>query len=120
MIDDLSTPILGAYPPGFEDDTLRRKSGKKDHVNKDSVAMKRTNLLKELGNKLASLAAKRDIAVNPWSFFHLTKGLDFKSTYDKGHLWKQCTPSPGIRGRVGFSMFLQGHAVPATTSSKFL
>jgi hypothetical protein len=75
VIDDLSTPILGAYPPGFEDDTFRRKSGKKDHVNKDSVAMKRTKLLKELGNKLALLAAKRDIAVNPLFIFISRKVL---------------------------------------------
>jgi hypothetical protein len=120
VIDDLSTPILGAYPPGFEDDTVRRKSGKKDHVNKDSVAMKRTNLLKELGSKLALLAAKRDIAVDPRGIFHLTKGLGFESTHDKGHLWKQCSPSAGTGGCMGFHMFVQGHAVPATTSAKFL
>ena len=75
VIDDLSTPILGAYPPGFEDDMFRRKSGKKDYVNKDSVSIKRTNLLKELGNKLALLASKRDIAVIPRDVFISRKVL---------------------------------------------
>ena len=61
VIDDLSTPILATYPPGFEDDSHRPKS--KRTGNTDSTATKRSNVLKELGNKLAALAVKRNIAV---------------------------------------------------------
>jgi hypothetical protein len=63
VIDDLSTPILASYPTGFEDESTRLKSNRKDYANSDSTATKRTNILKELANKLASLAAKRNIAV---------------------------------------------------------
>ena len=63
VIDDLSTPILTTYPPGFEDDTSRPKLNRKEYANTDSSAAKRTNLLKELANKLASLSVKRNIAV---------------------------------------------------------
>lgn len=63
VLDDLSTPILAAYPHGFEDDTSRSKSSRKDYGNTESSAMKRTNVLKEMTNKLASLAVKRNIAV---------------------------------------------------------
>jgi hypothetical protein len=62
VIDDLSTPILASYPTGFEDDHARAKSNRKDFAN-DSTSVKRTNILKELGNKLAALAVKRNIAV---------------------------------------------------------
>jgi len=61
VIDDLSTPILATYPPGYEDD--RSKAGRKDFGNADSSAIKRTNILRELANRLASLAAKRNVAV---------------------------------------------------------
>jgi hypothetical protein len=63
VIDDLCTPILATYPPGFEDDTSRSKSNRKEYANADSSAAKRINILKELANKLASLAAKRNIVV---------------------------------------------------------
>lgn len=63
VIDDLCTPILATYPPGFEDDTSRAKSNRKEYAIADSSAAKRTNILKELGNKLASLAVKRNITV---------------------------------------------------------
>ena len=63
VIDDLSTPILATYPPGFEDGSSRYKSGRKEYTNTDSSATKRINLLKELASKLASLALKRNIAV---------------------------------------------------------
>jgi hypothetical protein len=63
VIDDLSTPILATYPTGFEDDNARAKSNRKDFAN-DSTSIKRTNLLRELGNKLAALAVKRNIAVS--------------------------------------------------------
>jgi RecA/RadA recombinase len=63
VIDDLSTPVLAAYPRGFEDDPSRTKSNRKEYANVDSSAVKRTNLLKELANKLTSLAVKRNIAV---------------------------------------------------------
>lgn len=63
VIDDLCTPILATYPPGFEDGTSRAKSNRKEYTVADSSATKRTNVLKELGNKLASLAVKRNITV---------------------------------------------------------
>jgi len=60
VIDDLSTPITATYPPGFEEP----KQPGKEHVNVDSASLKRTNVLKELGNKLTSLAVKRNLAVS--------------------------------------------------------
>lgn len=69
VIDDLSTPILATYPHGFEDETSRSKASRKEYGNTDSSATKRSNVLKELASKLASLAVKRNIAVtrNPKS-----------------------------------------------------
>jgi len=61
VIDDLSTPVLAAYPTRYEEDT-RNKPNRKDYT--DSAATKRNNVLKELANKLASLAVKKNIAVN--------------------------------------------------------
>jgi hypothetical protein len=61
VIDDLSTLFLANYPGGFEEENARSKSGRKDYA--DSSATKRTNILKELAYKLASLAVKRNIAV---------------------------------------------------------
>ena len=61
VIDDISTPILATYPPGFEDDSNRPRSNRKGNV--ESTATKRNNVLKELGNKLAALAVKRNVAV---------------------------------------------------------
>ena len=58
VIDDLCTPILATYPPGFEDDTSRSKSNRKEYANADSSAAKRTNVLKELANKLAFISCQ--------------------------------------------------------------
>jgi len=63
VIDDLSTPILATYPAGFEDDFSRQKQNRKEYANTDSASVKRTNVLRELASKLASLAAKRNVAV---------------------------------------------------------
>jgi len=60
VIDDLSTPILVTYPPTFDEG----KQPGKEHVNTDSTSIKRTNVLRELGNKLTSLAVKRNLAVS--------------------------------------------------------
>jgi len=60
VIDDLSTPVLAAYPPGFAED-IRNKSNRKDYA--DSAGIKRNTVLKELANKLASLAVKKNIAI---------------------------------------------------------
>lgn len=81
MIDDLSTPILATYPPGFEDDSKKSKTNR--NGNGDSTATKRSNVLKELGNKLAALAVKRNIAVGP---VEERSELDTctESTHDKG------------------------------------
>ena len=70
VIDDLSTPILATYPAGFEDETSRQKQNRKDHANTDSTSVKRTNVLRELANKLASLAVKRNVAVSNQLFVH--------------------------------------------------
>ena len=96
VIDDLSTTILGAYPPGFEEDASRKKSGWKDHVNTDSVATKRTNVLKELGNKLALLAANRNIAVCHAVCPHLTSDLSTESAHHESGLSWQCPSGAGI------------------------
>jgi hypothetical protein len=68
VVDDLSTPILATYPHGFEDDISRSKSNRREHRGSDSAATKRTNLLKELANKLVLLAVKRNIAVTRYHF----------------------------------------------------
>jgi len=60
VIDDLSTPVLTTYPAGYEEDN-RNKSNRKEYT--DSVGNKRNNLLKELANKLASLAVKKNLSV---------------------------------------------------------
>lgn len=82
VIDDLSTPILATYSPGFEDDSNRPKSNR--NGSRDSTATKRSNVLKELGNKLAALAVKRNIAVN---FPEAGSDVDSctESTHNKGH-----------------------------------
>jgi hypothetical protein len=75
VIDDLSTPILATYPAGYEDDTSRQKQNRRDYANTDSASVKRTNVLRELGSKLASLAVKRNMAVPFTIFLSLTKIL---------------------------------------------
>lgn len=110
VIDDLSTPFLGAYPPGFEEDVSRKKSGQKGHVNKDSMATKRTNVLRELGNKLALLAAKRNIAVRYRLCLHLTQDFGAESTHHKGHLWRQCTFGARFGYDLAFQFLITGDA----------
>lgn len=110
VIDDLSTTILGAYPPGFEDDVSRKKSKQKDHVNKDSVAAKRTTVLKELGNKLALLATNRNIAVCYPVRPYLTPDLGTKSTHhESDHCW-QCPSGAGIGYIFAFQFLIPGDA----------
>jgi len=70
VIDDLSTPILATYPAGFEDDSSRQKQNRKDRTNTDSTSVKRTNVLRDLASKLASLAVKRNVAVHSQKFYH--------------------------------------------------
>ena len=70
VIDDLATPILAVYPAGFEDDTLRQKQSRKDYTNTESTSVKRTNVLRELANKLASLAVNRNAAASSRVFFN--------------------------------------------------
>jgi hypothetical protein len=81
VLDDLSTPILATYPHGFEDDTSRSKSSRKDYGNTESPATKRTNVLKEMTNKLASLAVKRNIAVVRDQIASDKVDSSFKSTH---------------------------------------
>jgi len=86
VIDDLSPTILASYPTGFEDESTRPKTNRKNNSNTDSVATKRNNILKELANKLASLALKRNMAVpNLLCVSHLVD-LGSESIDDKGGL----------------------------------
>lgn len=62
VIDDLSTPILEAYPYGFEDEFAKTKSVRKE-FGSTGTSTRRTNVLKGLANKLASLAINRNISV---------------------------------------------------------
>jgi hypothetical protein len=91
VIDDLSTPVLAAYPAGYEED-IRNKANRKDF---DSPSNKRNNLLKELANKLASLAIKRKLSVV--AHIALTD-QDYRSQPidDQSLNRKQCKPRPCI------------------------
>jgi len=90
VIDDLSTPILASYPTGFEEDTSRTKSNRKDYANSDS-STKRTNVLKGLANKWATIAIKCNVAVYTDFQAKLKIGSGFKSAHDKGRVGQQCS-----------------------------
>jgi hypothetical protein len=89
VIDDLSTPVLAHYPTGFEEGVGRNKSNRLDPTTK------RNNVLKELANKLAALAIKKNISV----FLRVTVNPDPRTqpTYYESSLWKQREPSPRAR-----------------------
>jgi hypothetical protein len=60
-------------------------------------------VLKELGNKLALLATKRNIAVYHYFRLHLMQDFGAESTHHKSHLWRQCSPGASI----GYDIALQ-------------
>jgi hypothetical protein len=97
VIDDLSTPILANYPAGFDDESTRSKLNRNDHASKDSTTNKRNNILKELANKLASLAAKRNIAVPHFINRLIFADPGFKSTHNQNRHRKQCKSCSSTR-----------------------
>ena len=87
VIDDLSTPILAAYPPGFEDDPSRPKSNRKEYANADSSAAKKDQSPERIGEQISFISCQTKYSgTSYWHMSQLRVDFSFESTYDQSGL----------------------------------